>query len=70
MRKNANYTILKATQIGETEIVLGFCPTAAAQYVTWRCDNGNNYYWGHYCQTYETALQDYRERIAELIPFA
>ena len=34
MRKNANYTILKATQIGETEIVLGFCPTAAAQLVS------------------------------------
>lgn len=61
-RKNAGYTIVQSLVIGNAEFVIGHHPTAPAPYVTWECMNGNNYFWGHYCNDRMTADRDLLNR--------
>lgn len=61
-RKNAGYTIVQSLMIGNTEFVIGHHPTAPAPYVTWECMNGDNYFWGHYCNDRMAADRDLLNR--------
>ena len=47
-RINVGYVITDSVHIGETEFVIGQSENDPARYVTWACDNGDYYYWGHY----------------------
>ena len=47
-RTNCGYTIIQSIVSGDIEIVLGHNPKAPNPYVTWKCKNGDYYYWGHY----------------------
>lgn len=67
VRSVAGYNILSAIRTDDkTEIVMGGHTTSlGAEYATWQCSNGNNYYWGHYgFRTKEEALADMCERAA------
>ena len=68
-RKNAGYIITNAITIGESEIVLGVHETKPDMFVTWECANGNNYFWGHYCENYYAALKDLCERSAQEVDY-
>ena len=57
-RKNAGYTILQSLMTGNTEFVIGHHPTAPSPYVTWECNNGDNYFWGHYFKERHDADRD------------
>ena len=65
MRKNAGYTIVESICIGKLEFVLGESSTDPAQYVTWACKNGDNYFWGHYMTDKLAALRDLLDRASE-----
>ena len=69
MRKNAGYTIVESICIGKLEFVLGESPTDPAQYVTWACKNGDNYFWGHYMTDKLAALHDLLDRAGEELSF-
>lgn len=62
IRMNAGYIITDSIHIGKAEFVLGVNSKAPAQFVTWECKDGNNYFWGHYCTTLFAAQKDLCER--------
>jgi hypothetical protein len=59
---NAGYIITDSIHIGNAEFVLGVNSKAPAQFVTWECKDGNNYFWGHYCTSLFAAQKDLCER--------
>lgn len=61
-RKNGEYTIIQSIMIGNAEFVIGHNPKASTPYVTWECNNGNNYFWGHYIMDRHNAERDLLER--------
>mgnify|MGYP001523100504 CR=1 FL=1 len=65
MRTNAGYTITESIHIGNTEFVLGESSTDPAQFVTWACKDGDNYFWGHYMTDKLAALRDLLDRAGE-----
>ena len=64
-RINAGYTIIQSVPVGDTEFVLGKNKKAPDLYVTWRCDGGTNYYWGHYFSDFHRAQTDLFDRALE-----
>ena len=48
LRINEGYIITDSIHIDEHEFVLGVNQHSAQSFVTWRCDGGDYYYWGHY----------------------
>lgn len=65
MRKNAGYIITESIRIGHVEFVLGEKQMEPAQYVTWECKDGDNYYWGHYMTDKLAALRDLLDRAGQ-----
>lgn len=47
-RTNRGYKIIESIFVGKTEFVLGEKPDGGSKYVTWRCKNGDDYFWGNY----------------------
>ncbi|PWJ47800.1 hypothetical protein [Faecalicatena contorta] len=68
-RVNAGYVITSSVQIGETEFVLGVHKTSPDQFVTWKCTNGVDYYWGHYTDNLLSATKDLCQRGLEEVQF-
>lgn len=68
-RTNVGYVITDSVHIGETEFALGQNQNDPAQFVTWACDNGDYYYWGHYLTSREDAERDLVKRASERIRF-
>ena len=64
-RVNANYRIVDSIHVGEAEFVLGVHTVRANMYVTWRCNQGENYYWGHYYTDELAAKRDLLQRAQE-----
>lgn len=48
MRENQGYIITDSILIEDMEFVVGESATAPDSFVTWRCKNGNDYFWGRY----------------------
>lgn len=67
LRINEGYIITDSIHIGEYEFVLGVNQHSAQNFVTWRCDGGNYYYWGHYFSDLFSAQKDLVERAAEKV---
>ncbi len=66
-RTNEGFLILDSIHAGSSEFVLGINMHVADSFVTWKCDKGTNYYWGHYHSDLLTAQKDLAERaLAEL----
>lgn len=62
-RMNAGYETIQSVPVGTTEFVLGQSIHTGAQFVTWECTGGNNYFWGHYFKTKEKAIADLYDRV-------
>lgn len=68
LRTNADYVITKAVSVEGGEVVLGELKTPhGEQYVTWRCDQGKYYYWGHYFANPHEAEKDMYQRAISII---
>lgn len=61
-RVNSGYVITDSIHVGNVELVLGVNSSDPAQFVTWECRDGNNYYWGHYTPSHTEALRDLLDR--------
>lgn len=68
-RINAGYIITDSVHVGEMEFVLGVHSTAANQFVTWACKDGNNYFWGHYFNDLMAATKDLIDRAEQEVKF-
>ena len=70
MRENVGYTVIKSIKLPHCEFVLGEKENATvAKYVTWRCVNSKDFYYGHYIDSLEMAILDLYERVNEEIEF-
>ena len=70
MRENAGYTIIKGILLPNCEFVLGEKKIASGtKYVTWRCMNFTDYYYGHYIESLAAATLDLYERAKDEIEF-
>lgn len=69
IRMNAGYIITDSIHVGEMEFVLGVHSTAANQFVTWACKDGNNYFWGHYFDDLMAATKDLIDRAEQEVKF-
>ena len=69
MRINAGYVITSSVHIGESEFVLGVSMKAPSQFVTWKCSDGKDYYWGHYFTDQFAAEKDLVARAQEEIQY-
>ena len=65
VRMNQGYMILDSIHAGSSEFVLGVNIHVADNFVTWKCDRGDNYYWGHYHSDLLSAQKDLAERALE-----
>ena len=64
-----SYEIIDSQRVGDTEVVLGYCPTEASPYVTWKCyayDNFQGYNYGRYFGDEESARRNMKQRVEEL----
>ena len=57
-RENAGYIITDSCHVGDSEFVLGVHLTAPQQFVTWKCTDRKDYYWGHYFSDLFSAQKD------------
>lgn len=69
IRSNQGYIITSSVHVGAAEYVLGVSEKAPSQYVTWKCSNGEDYYWGHYFSDQFAAEKDLITRAQEEIEF-
>ena len=65
VRMNAGYIITSSVHVGESEFVLGVSMNAPGQFVTWKCSDGTDYYWGHYFSDQFSAEKDLVARAQE-----
>lgn len=64
-RENAGYIITDSCHVGDSEFVLGVHLTAPQQFVTWKCTDQKDYYWGHYFSDLFSAQKDLVARAQE-----
>lgn len=65
VRINQGYIITDSCHVGDSEFVLGVHSTAPQQFVTWKCKDRTDYYWGHYFSTLFDAQKDLVARAQE-----
>lgn len=68
-RINAGYVITSAVSVGNTEFVLGVHSKAPEQFVTWECQHGTDYIWGHYTDNLLSATKDLCARVMSEIEY-
>lgn len=68
-RINGGYKIIESIFVGKMEFVLGENPNGASQYVTWRCKNGDDYFWGNYMDDFYSAKLDLYRRVSDEISY-
>ena len=68
-RENAGYVITDSCHVGDREFVLGVHLTAPQQFVTWKCTDRKEYYWGHYFSNLFDAQKDFIARAQEEIQY-
>ena len=68
-RENAGYVITDSCHVGESEFVLGVHLTAPQQFVTWKCKDRTDYYWGHYFSSLFEAQKDFVLRAQEEVQY-
>ena len=62
VRMNRGYAIVDSIHAGSSEFVLGVHVNTPDNFVTWKCDKGTDYNFGHYHSDLLTAQKDLAER--------
>ena len=66
-RINEGYAITDSVHVSNAEFVIGQNKTKyGTMYVTWKCSNGTDYYWGHYFEDRFAAQKDLVARAQEV----
>lgn len=69
-RENEGYVITDSVHVGSVEFVIGQNETKyGTMFVTWRCNNGIDYYWGHYFNDRFAAQKDLVARAQEEVKY-
>ena len=68
-RVNRGYKIIESIFVGNTEFVLGKNLNGLSQYVTWKCKNGDDYFWGNYMGDFYSAKLDLYRRVSDEISY-
>lgn len=68
-RANAGFTIIDSIFVGDSEFILGINNANPAMYVTWKCADRTNYYWGHYHTDQIAAKRDLLKRAQEELDY-
>ncbi len=69
-RANEGYIITDSIHVGDVEFVIGENETQyGTMFVTWRCSNGTDYYWGHYFNDLFAAQKDLVARAQEEVKY-
>ena len=69
-RLNEGYASTDSVHVGNAEFVMGENETRyGTMYVTWRCSNGTDYYWGHYFDDRFAAQKDLVARVQEEVQY-
>ena len=69
-RANEGYIITDSIHVGNAEFVIGENETQyGTMFVTWRCSNGTDYYWGHYFNDRFAAQKDLVARAQEEVKY-
>lgn len=58
-----DYKMYRKQENGENFVVLAH-NKKSGMWATWECTNGNDFYWGHYFDSYIEARKDYYTRLA------
>ena len=66
-RKNQGFIIVNQITIGGAEFVLGVHKKNPNSFVTWKCKDKDDYYWGHYFTNLLAAQKDFCKRALEEI---
>lgn len=69
VRINQGYIITDSCHVGDSKFVLGVHSTAPQQFVTWKCSNQTDYYWGHYFSDLFAAQKDLVARAQEELQY-
>ena len=69
VRTNAGFQIIDSIFIEDSEFVLGVNQATPTMYVTWKCADGYNYYWGHYHSDQIAAKRDLLMRANEELDY-
>ncbi len=69
IRINQGYSITSSIHVGEAEYVLGVNAKAPNPFVTWKCSDSKDYYWGHYFSDRFAAEKDLVARAQEEIAY-
>lgn len=65
-RINEGYVITDSIHIGNAEFVIGENQTKyGTMYVTWRCKDQDNFFWGHYLSDRQAAEKDLLDRAVQ-----
>ena len=57
-RENAGYIITDSCHVGDSVFGLGVHSTVPQPFVTWKCTDRKDYYWGHYFNNLFSAQKD------------
>lgn len=69
-RINEGYAITDSVHVSNAEFVIGQNKTKyGTMYVTWKCSNGTDYYWGHYFEDRFAAQKDLVARAQEEVQY-
>lgn len=66
IRINAGFTITDSVHVGDSEFVLG---VNSGRFVTWKCKDKTDYFWGHYFGNELEAVKDLLARAGEEVRF-
>ena len=66
-RKNQGYISVNQITVGSAEFVLGVHEKTPNSFVTWKCKDKDDYYWGHYFTNLLAAQKDFCKRALEEI---
>ena len=68
-RTNAGYRITDRIHVGESEFVLGVHMNVGNQFVTWKCRDGSDYFWGRYFSSQLDAQKNLVQRAYEEVRY-
>ena len=68
-RINAEHEIIKSFRVGNVEFVVGENIHDRTRYVTWEYNERGGYYWGHYFNDKQTAIEDMYDRAAQEVSY-
>jgi hypothetical protein len=65
--RNGAYVLDIADVDGRVKIVLAFWPDNYMPFITWQCTNAGDTVWGHYHETLDSAIAEFKQRFKAVL---